>query len=191
MVSFAEKIAIFDARTFEDRLTITTCYPSPGLSSNPIALGSRWLAYAEKKLIPSKRSAGGCDCDGVSSYTATVLNAAKTLGKGLRELGEQVAAGLTGTATTSTSFVNLATNTAVGNEAQQMNPGIVTILDIKVSLHRIASHHDESDILFSSFFLPISPSHSIQSKKLVQLERQLQHQGMIHTLHILLHTLML
>lgn len=156
VVSFAEKIAVFDARTFEDRLTITTCYPSPGLSSNPIALGSRWLAYAEKKLVPSKRSAGGCDCDGVSSYTATVLNAAKTLGKGLcltilfifivcgivlfiycyfeglRELGEQVAAGLTGTGTSGTSFVNMASNTAVGNEAQQMNSGIVTVLDIKV-----------------------------------------------------------
>lgn len=135
VVSFAEKIAIFDARTFEDRLTITTCYPSPGLSLNPIALGSRWLAYAERKLIPSKRSAGGCDCDGVSSYTATVLNAAKTLGKGLRELGEQVAAGLTGTGASSTSFVNLASNTAVGNEAQQLNPGIVTVLDIRVSYH--------------------------------------------------------
>lgn len=132
VVSFAEKIAVFDARTFEDRLTITTCYPCTGLSSNPIALGSRWLAYAERKLIPSKRSAGGCDCDGVSSYTATVLNAAKTLGKGLRELGEQVAAGLTGTGTSGTSVVNVASNTAVGNEAQQMNPGIVTVLDIKV-----------------------------------------------------------
>lgn len=131
VVTFAEKIAVFDARTFEDRLTITTCHPSPGLSPNPIAIGPRWLAYAERKLIPSKRSAGGCDCDGVSSYTATVLNAAKTLSKGLRELGEQVAAGLTGTTSSGSSNIISPHNTT--NEAQQSHPGIVTILDIKVS----------------------------------------------------------
>lgn len=117
----------------EDRLTITTCYPSPGLSPNPIALGQRWLAYAERKLIPSKRSAGGCDCDGVSSYTATVLNAAKTLSKGLRELGEQVAAGLTGTGASAVNTVNAVSPIAAGTE-QQLHPGIVSIVDIKVNV---------------------------------------------------------
>lgn len=29
-ITFAEKIAVFDARTLESRLTITTCYPCPG-----------------------------------------------------------------------------------------------------------------------------------------------------------------
>lgn len=131
VVTFPEKIAVFDARTLEDRLTITTCHPSPGLSPNPIALGPRWLAYAERKMMPSKRSGGGCDCDGVTSYTATMLNAAKTLSKGLRELGEQVAAGLTGSTTPS----QIATVTSNGTvEGQQLQPGIITILDIKVSL---------------------------------------------------------
>lgn len=137
-MTFAERIAVFDARTLEDRLTITACYPSPGLTPNPIALGPRWLAYAERKLIPAKRSAGGCDCDGVSSYTATVLHAAKTLGKGLRELGEQVAAGLTGTGATAANPTGVLSPTASsstggGGEQQQLNPGIVTILDIKVN----------------------------------------------------------
>lgn len=27
------------------------CYPCPGPSLNPIALGSRWLAYAENKVV--------------------------------------------------------------------------------------------------------------------------------------------
>lgn len=130
VVTFAEKIAVFDARTLEDRLTMTTCHPSPGLLPNPIALGPRWLAYAERKMIPSKRSAGGCDCDGVSSYTATMLNAAKTLSKGLRELGEQVAAGLTGTTASNTTIAT--SNNFVAGEIQQLQPGIVTILDIKV-----------------------------------------------------------
>lgn len=134
VVTFPEKIAVFDARTLEDRLTITTCHPSPGLSPNPIALGPRWLAYAERKMMPSKRSGGGCDCDGVTSYTATMLNAAKTLSKGLRELGEQVAAGLTG-ASTPSQITTVASNGTV--EGQQLQPGIITILDIKVSVPNV------------------------------------------------------
>lgn len=129
MIICTERIAVFDALTLRERLTITSCYPSPGLLPNPVALGPRWLAYAERKLVPSKRSAGGCDCDGVPSYTATVLSAAKTLGKGLRELGEQVAAGFTGTATTTS---NSAAASSSANVEQQLHPGIVTILDIKV-----------------------------------------------------------
>ncbi|XP_061503934.1 uncharacterized protein LOC1278696 isoform X4 [Anopheles gambiae] len=96
VVTFPERIAVFDARTLEDRITVTSCHPSPGLNPNPVALGSRWIAYAERRLIPSKRSSGGCEGDGVTSYTATVLNAAKSFGKGLREFSEHVAAGLTG-----------------------------------------------------------------------------------------------
>lgn len=133
VVTFAEKIAVFDAQTLEDRLTITTCHPSPGLSPNPVALGPRWLAYAERKMLSSKRSAGGCDCDGVSSYTATMLNAAKTLSKGLRELGEQVAAGLSGTVGTNLPAPTATVSSNSGlPEAQQLQPGVITVLDIKV-----------------------------------------------------------
>lgn len=65
-MSFTERLAVFDACTLEDRLTVTTCYPSPcplggPVPANPIALGDRWLAYAERRLIPSKRSNGGCE----------------------------------------------------------------------------------------------------------------------------------
>lgn len=132
-VIFAEKIAVFDARTLEDRLTVTTCYPSPGLSPNPVALGNRWLAYAERKLMPSKRSYGGCDGDGVQSYTATMLNAAKSLGKGLRELGEQVAAGLTGNMThsPSTSFTQTGAPSSMAS-IDGLQPGVITIIDTRV-----------------------------------------------------------
>lgn len=132
-ITFAEKIAVFDARTLEDRLTVTTCYPCPG-GLCPIALGDRWLAYAEKKLIQSKASAGGCFFDGVPSYTATVLNAAKSLSKGLRELGEHVAAGLTGNA-------NNMSGQPIGPinvNADGSQPGIVTILDIKHQIKDIS-----------------------------------------------------
>ncbi|XP_076645308.1 uncharacterized protein LOC143354831 isoform X2 [Halictus rubicundus] len=125
VVTFLEKIAVFNARTLEDVLTVTTCYASPGPNPNPVALGTRWLAYSEKKLLPAKRSSGGCEGEGVQSYTATVLYAAKSLGKGLRGLGETVASSLSGNSS-SPIVVN---NT--GNDLTQ--PGVITILDLQAA----------------------------------------------------------
>lgn len=65
VVTFPEKIAVFDAFTLENRVSITTCYLSPGIQPNPIALGARWLAYAEKRLIAGNRSGGGNEGEGV------------------------------------------------------------------------------------------------------------------------------
>ncbi|KAJ2938856.1 hypothetical protein O0L34_g18485 [Tuta absoluta] len=128
VVSFSERFAVFDAATLEDRMAITTCYPCPcplGGSApvNPLALGDRWLAYADKKLNQSKRSSGGCEGEGQSSYTATVLHAAKSLGKGLRGLGESVAHSLAGGRSTSQS--------PSPPNADTPQPGIVTILDVE------------------------------------------------------------
>ncbi|EDW62999.1 breast carcinoma-amplified sequence 3 homolog isoform X2 [Drosophila virilis] len=131
VISFHERLAVFDARTLEDRLTITTCFPSPGINPNPIALGPRWLAYAEHKLLHSKRSGGGCDGEGVPSYTATVLNAAKSFGKGLRELGEQVAAGLTGTSAGSGNSSKSSSFDSATGGADAKQSGVVTIIDVK------------------------------------------------------------
>ncbi|GBP48283.1 Breast carcinoma-amplified sequence 3 homolog [Eumeta japonica] len=130
VVSFSERFAVFDAGTLEDRLAITTCYPCPcplGGSSpiNALALGDRWLAYADKKINPSKRSSGGCEGEGVSSYTATVLHAAKSLSKGLRGLGESVAHSLAGGRGSSQS------PSPPNTDLQQ--PGVVTILDIEAN----------------------------------------------------------
>ncbi|XP_060800827.1 uncharacterized protein LOC106134548 [Amyelois transitella] len=129
VVSFSERFAVFDAATLEDRMTVTTCYPCPcplGGSApiNPLALGDRWLAYADKKLNQSKRSSGGCEGEGVTSYTATVLHAAKSLSKGLRGLGESVAQSLGGGGR-STSQSPSPPN------ADIQQPGVVTILDIE------------------------------------------------------------
>ncbi|XP_034486658.1 breast carcinoma-amplified sequence 3 homolog isoform X5 [Drosophila innubila] len=131
VISFHERLAVFDARTLEDRLTITTCFPSPGINPNPIALGPRWLAYAEHKLLHSKRSGGGCDGEGVPSYTATVLNAAKSFGKGLRELGEQVAAGLTGASAGSGNSSKSSSFDSATGGADAKQSGVVTIIDVK------------------------------------------------------------
>ncbi|XP_052738207.1 breast carcinoma-amplified sequence 3 homolog isoform X2 [Bicyclus anynana] len=128
VVSFSERFAVFDAATLEDRLAITTCFPCPcplGGNSpiNPLTLGDRWLAYADKKLNPSKRSSGGCESEGVTSYTATVLHAAKSLSKGLRGLGESVAHSLAGGRSTSQS--------PSPPHADIQQPGVVTVLDIE------------------------------------------------------------
>lgn len=87
------------------------------------------MAYAERKILPSKRSSGGCDCDGVASYRANFLNAAKSLGKGLRELGEQMAAGFTGVNNSAT----LANSSNSPSNIEDIQPGVVTIMDTKVS----------------------------------------------------------
>uniref|UniRef100_A0A8C5AV30 BCAS3 microtubule associated cell migration factor n=1 Tax=Gadus morhua TaxID=8049 RepID=A0A8C5AV30_GADMO len=50
VVSLQEKIAAFDSCTFTKRFFVTSCFPCPGPNLNPIALGSRWLAYAENKV---------------------------------------------------------------------------------------------------------------------------------------------
>lgn len=107
-------------------LSLVKCF---SISPNPVALGTRWLAYAERKMLPSKRSSGGCDCDGVSSYTATVLHAAKSLGKGLRELGEQMAAGFGGA---NAAANNSGGTTSSGTPVDELQSGILTIMDIKV-----------------------------------------------------------
>ncbi|KAG5315143.1 BCAS3 protein, partial [Acromyrmex insinuator] len=125
VITLLEKIAVFDARTLQNNITITTCYASPGLNPNPIALGTRWLAYSEKKLIPARRSSGGCEGEGVQSYTATVLYAAKSLGKGLRGLGETVASSLTGNSVSPIAINN------TGNDVTQ--PGVITILDLQIA----------------------------------------------------------
>ncbi|XP_001603193.2 breast carcinoma-amplified sequence 3 homolog [Nasonia vitripennis] len=127
VVTFPERIAVFDAKTLEDVLTITTCYFSPGPNPNPVALGTRWLAYGEKKLVPGRRSSGGSEGEGVSSYTATVLYAAKSLGKGLRGLGETVASSLTGNSVSPMTALNNS------NSTDSSQPGVVSILDLQAA----------------------------------------------------------
>ena len=51
VIAFREKLAAFDACNLEARFTVTNCYPSPGVHANPIALGDRWLAYADQRLV--------------------------------------------------------------------------------------------------------------------------------------------
>lgn len=120
VISFPERIAVFDACKLEESFTVTTCYPCPGLNPNPVSLGPCWLAFADRRLVASQRSSGGAEGEGVPSYTATVLHAAKSLTKGLRELGESVASSLTG------QRPPMAVPPTPGSGVQ---PGVVTVVD--------------------------------------------------------------
>ncbi|XP_046644842.1 breast carcinoma-amplified sequence 3 homolog isoform X3 [Daphnia pulicaria] len=121
VVTFPEKVAVFSSTTFEDQVVLTHCYPpSSSPYSNPVALGSRWLAYAEKRLINIHRCGGGFEGEGIQSYTATVIHAAKSLTKGLREFGETF---LTGQRNISSS--------ASPSSQQGPQPGVVTVIDLE------------------------------------------------------------
>uniref|UniRef100_A0A3Q3GU75 BCAS3 microtubule associated cell migration factor n=1 Tax=Labrus bergylta TaxID=56723 RepID=A0A3Q3GU75_9LABR len=125
-VSLQEKIAAFDSCTFTKKFFVTSCYPCPGPSLNPIALGSRWLAYAENKLIRCHQSRGGACGDNAQSYTATVINAAKTLKTGLTMVGKVVTQ-LAGTLPAATPDEEGTPHSA--SRRSPHNPGVVTIID--------------------------------------------------------------
>uniref|UniRef100_T1J6D8 BCAS3 microtubule associated cell migration factor n=1 Tax=Strigamia maritima TaxID=126957 RepID=T1J6D8_STRMM len=124
VVSFLERIAVFDSCAFKDRFTITSCFPCPGLNPNPVALGTRWLAYADRKMVSVHQSRGGMAGEGVQSYAATVIHAAKTLTKGLTIFGETVASSLSGVKSHS-----MQAEKKTGVECSQ--PGVVTVVDIQ------------------------------------------------------------
>lgn len=149
VVSFPEKLAILDAGTLEEKKAVITCYPTTGPNPNPIALGSRWLAHADRKILPAHLSAGGAEVYSGQSVTATVLHAAKSLGKGLRDLGETVASSLAGQR-------NLA-STPVGNA--DLHPGVITILDTHTitSYLRETNENDDCDDIVAHFIAHTDP----------------------------------
>ncbi|XP_041092447.1 breast carcinoma-amplified sequence 3 isoform X1 [Polyodon spathula] len=126
VVVLQEKIAAFDSCTFTKKFFVTSCYPSPGPNLNPIALGSRWLAYAENKLIRCHQSRGGACGDNAQSYTATVISAAKTLKSGLTMVGKVVTQ-LAGTLPAGAADEEVTPHSSARRSPHA--PGIVTIID--------------------------------------------------------------
>ncbi|KAK6626431.1 hypothetical protein RUM44_008904 [Polyplax serrata] len=135
VVTFPEKLAILDAGTLEERRAVITCYPTSGPNPNPVALGPRWLAYADKRILPSKLSSGGAEVYSGQSMTATVLHAAKSFGKGLRDFGDAVANSLAGQRNPSMS--------QSGNS--DLHPGVVTIIDTLTANNYIRETNENDD----------------------------------------------
>lgn len=146
VVVFKEKLCVFDAATLKQKFWITDCFPSPGPTENPIALGSRWLAYADKRLVPLHQSCGGMSGDGSQSYAATVISAAKGAFKGLSVFSEAVVSNLTGNKPSSTP-----------KSSPQMDngnrPGIVSIVDLQNihGDHYCVSEDGDDDSLVAHF----------------------------------------
>ncbi|XP_067102582.1 breast carcinoma-amplified sequence 3 [Osmerus mordax] len=126
VVVLQEKIAAFDSCTFTKKFFVTSCYPCPGPNLNPIALGGRWLAYAENKLIRCHQSRGGACGDNAQSYTATVISAAKTLKTGLTMVGKVVTQ-LAGTLPAGTPDEEGTPHSATRRSPHA--PGVVTVID--------------------------------------------------------------
>lgn len=120
-VTFLEKINVYHACNFKELLTVSSCYPSVGSISNPIALGSRWLAFADKKLITLHQTSGGMAGDAIHSYASSFFKAAQAISQGLTVVGSAVTKSLTGHKPASVQS-NL-------KHSDQFQPGIVTIVD--------------------------------------------------------------
>ncbi|XP_028518960.1 breast carcinoma-amplified sequence 3 [Exaiptasia diaphana] len=123
VVALQEKIAAFDACSMASLFCIMSCFPAPSPNLNPLALGERWLAYADCKLVPNHQSCGGMSSDNAQSYAATVINAAKTLTRGLTMFGETVGRW-------TSSYPNEIANDHTTHKGKVVVPGIVTIVDI-------------------------------------------------------------
>ncbi|XP_077996279.1 BCAS3 microtubule associated cell migration factor-like [Glandiceps talaboti] len=130
VVALQEKVAVFDSHTFQTKSYILSCFPAPGPNLNPLALGTRWLAYADKKLVSVHQSGGGMSGDGVHSYAATVINAAKTISKGLSIFGETVGRLASGKDQRAGSPTHSSATTSTASIGSlDKTPGIVTIVD--------------------------------------------------------------
>ncbi|XP_076452638.1 BCAS3 microtubule associated cell migration factor-like [Babylonia areolata] len=143
---FLEKLAIFDACRLKQLCWIGGCFPCPGISPNPMALGTHWLAYADKKLVPVHQSGGGMSGDGSQSYAATVISAAKGAIKGLTMFSEAVVHSVTGTKPLqSPKKYELAPPDENGHR-----PGIVSVVDLKTitaTVRDMWSVSDDPDIM--------------------------------------------
>uniref|UniRef100_A0A8C7FLG2 BCAS3 microtubule associated cell migration factor n=1 Tax=Oncorhynchus kisutch TaxID=8019 RepID=A0A8C7FLG2_ONCKI len=108
-------------------IVVSCCFPCLGPNLNPIALGGRWLAYAENKLIRCHQSRGGACGDNAQSYTATVISAAKTLKTGLTMVGKVVTQ-LAGTLPTGVPDEEGATPHSTTRRSPHA-PGVITVID--------------------------------------------------------------
>lgn len=127
VVSSQSTISLYSNATTEPIYTIKDCMV-PGRDINPFCLGTRLLAYGPDKVDMGRQSLGGYLTAGQRSYTATMLSAAKTLGKGLSYLGESVS--------------KMAGNNPRNYRAQsdehkiKGHRGIVSVLDIELLLEK-------------------------------------------------------
>ncbi|OQV22361.1 Breast carcinoma-amplified sequence 3 [Hypsibius exemplaris] len=123
VVAFPDRFVVIDSCTMKERFYVNASFPVHLVSPNPISVGKRWIAYSEGKVHDMYHSLGGRIIDGVPSYTASVISAAKTISQGITNIGEVVASSIAGTKKSPSS--NFVTSTPEGKQE-----GVVTVVDI-------------------------------------------------------------
>lgn len=134
-VAFKEKVAVFSALNLRERFTLTSCYPCPGVHSNPLALHSRWLAYADKNLCPNRRSCGGLEGDGSQqSMAAWGINVGSRLASGVAKVYSNI--------------FSSSPKSQIQGQQVEAERGIVTIVDT-VTLQTISEDDNGSTTVTS------------------------------------------
>jgi len=125
-VSFRERVAVFDSRSLRERISLTSCYPSPGVHTNPLALHDRWLAFADKSLCVSRKSSGGMEGGASQSVTAWGINVGTKLASGVTKICSNI---WSGSPRSQPAFSQQ--STAQPESVQESgDTGVVTVLDI-------------------------------------------------------------
>ena len=124
-VAFRERVAVLDARSLREKLSLTSCYPSPGVHTNPLALHDRWLAFADKSLCVSRKSSGGMEGGVNQSVTAWGINVGSKLASGVTKFCSNI---LSGSPRSSGTMQQAG---AVTSEAcNEGETGVVTVIDL-------------------------------------------------------------
>lgn len=165
------RIDAFDLNTFEHRFSINTCYSqvsqSTGQVKNPFALGQRWLAFADNKFHTILSSIGGVSAGIEQSYTATVLNTAKSISKGLVTVVNSVVSKSKSSSSNALSSGNGtlhhhsprlngaggANKTRHDSKEESYQPGICTIVDTKKYTNNAKQLHDENQTWIVAHFM--------------------------------------
>lgn len=175
ILSFREKLVAFDAANLEPRFTVTTCYPSPGLQVNPIALGDRWLAYADQQFVSIHRSLGGMIVDGGQSVTAWGINVGSRLAQGVSKLYSNIfSAPKTASGASSChpcSMPPMPANSSgnvgsIGSAGNDMQKGIVTILDVL----QVGNNSDQDEVNLTDKLAGVVAHFVAHNKAVVALE---------------------
>jgi hypothetical protein len=124
VVALRKEIHVFDSGSLQRRFKVSKCHPPPATGVQPVALGPRWLAFADRKLTYHYQSHGGVMSDAKVSYAASMISAAS---QGFSYITEQM-----GKLTGGLSPPKETADKTHSRQTQEPNiPGIVSIVDIQ------------------------------------------------------------
>eukprot|EP00118_Oscarella_pearsei_P022758 m.266275 g.266275 ORF g.266275 m.266275 type:complete len:855 (+) comp40499_c0_seq22:72-2636(+) len=151
VVALQNEIHGFDAESLARKFLVTKCYPAPIPGIFPVTLGSRWLAYADRKLTTYYQSVGSVSATDVTSYKASVISAAKsTLGaaqQGISFLSETV-----GRWTGSPTGESQSEKQSQAVPSDQRMAGIVSVVDIfKIKEKLVVEKQDTGEAIVAHF----------------------------------------